>query len=75
MLRIFYYCRKLVLSRKEKNSRSALILTKPTKYESKESKSILPLVLPPHFHCHLNSSLLICTEKHFKCILYFSLNM
>lgn len=65
MLRSFHYGRKLVLSSKENNSRSALTLTKPTKYQSKEFKSILPLVSPPHFHCHLNSSLLICTEKTF----------
>lgn len=42
MLRTFHYCRKLVLSSKENNSRSALTLTKPTKYESKESNQYYP---------------------------------
>lgn len=75
IIRSFRYCRKLVLNNKEIDSRTALSLTKPTKYQSKEFKSISPFVSPPHFRCHLNSSLLIYTEKHFKFILYFSFNV
>lgn len=62
----FHYHRKLVLCKKENDSRAALILTNAPKYKSKEFKSISPFVSPPHFRCRLNSSLLTCTAKHFK---------